>query len=345
MLSAMAYTEPAYSLAQVDSAGDILIESPNPDRLEEALTVINNWRASYAYPLNTFQMTLRNRTRQVDQQGIVSQRIKRLLAIDDKLRRYDFKLSDMQDIGGCRAVVSSVDKVYGLARIYNQSQWKHTLASGNDYIKNPKAKSGYRGIHLIYRHFSPVHPVYNGHKIEVQLRSSLQHTWATAVETADVFLRESLKVGRGPEEWKRFFILMGSAIALLENCKPVPRTPKKESELVVEIKQLIDKLGVMTRFKTFGQALRTIEAGPNMKNMHYLVLVLDPRANTTTVWGFKAGQSESATQHYVQLERDKPIGGDVVLVSVERAVNLQRAFPNYFLDTTSFLDTVRQVMS
>jgi hypothetical protein len=341
----MAYTEPAYSRAQVDAAGDILMGPPRPDRLEEALAVINNWRASHAYPLNTFQMTLRNRARQVDQRPIVSQRIKRLPAIEDKLRRYDFKLSEMQDIGGCRAVVSSVDQVYKLARIYEQSGWKHTLDSRNDYIKSPKAKSGYRGIHLIYRHFSPVHACYNGHKIEVQLRSSLQHTWATAVETADVFLREGLKVSRGPEEWKRFFVLMGSAIALREDCKRVPRTPKDEKQLVAEINELIEKLGVMTRFKTFGQALRLIETAPNVRNAHYLVLVLDPRANTMTVWGFKASQSESATERYLQLEREKAEGADVVLVSVEHAVDLQRAYPNYFLDTTLFLDTVREVIS
>ena len=36
---------------------------------------------------------------------------------------------------------------------------------------------------------------------------------------------------------------------------------------------------------------------------------------------------------------------DVVLVSVEPAATLKRAYPNYFLDTSVFLDTVREAVA
>jgi hypothetical protein len=51
-----------------------------------------------------------------------------------------------------------------------------------------------------------------------------------------------------------------------------------------------------------------------------------------------------ATDAYNALERasaDDP-AVDVVLVSVESLAQLRRAYPNYFLDTTVFLDAVVQ---
>ena len=41
--------------------------------------------------------------------------------------------------------------------------------------------------------------------IEIQLRTSLQHAWATVVETVDAFTNENLKFGAGSDDWKRFF--------------------------------------------------------------------------------------------------------------------------------------------
>ncbi len=43
--------------------------------------------------------------------------------------------------------------------------------------------------------------------IELQLRTRLQHEWATAVETMGTFLQSSLKSSQGPEEWLDFFSL------------------------------------------------------------------------------------------------------------------------------------------
>jgi ppGpp synthetase/RelA/SpoT-type nucleotidyltranferase len=62
-------------------------------------------------------------------------------------------LSQMQDIGGCRAVVASVARVEELHGLYLISSIKHRLARIDDYIENPQP-SGYRGVRLIYRYFS-----------------------------------------------------------------------------------------------------------------------------------------------------------------------------------------------
>ena len=124
------------------------------------------------------------------------------------MRRFDrMNLARMQDLGGCRAVVNSVEKVRALVGLYEKSPIKHKLVGQDDYIAHPQA-SGYRGIHLVYRYYSDRSPTYNGLQIKLQLRSPLQHAWATAVETVVTFLRQALKASQGHADWLRFFSLM-----------------------------------------------------------------------------------------------------------------------------------------
>src|SRR5436190_8817085 len=87
----MAWAVPNYTTAEVDAAGDTLIEPPqliSPDALETALDVINNWRSSHSFPLNTLQCGLRNRSREINPRSLVAQRIKRLSSIHNKLDRF-----------------------------------------------------------------------------------------------------------------------------------------------------------------------------------------------------------------------------------------------------------------
>src|SRR5262245_31879637 len=136
---------------------------------DEALDVINNWRSSHSFPLNTFQTGLRKKARGLDSRALVAQRLKRLSSIELKLELIpQMKLSRMQDIGGCRAVVRDVTTVRKLARLYAVSAMKHRLARVDDYIQHPK-ESGYRGIHCVYIYFSDRKTTYNGLRIEMQL--------------------------------------------------------------------------------------------------------------------------------------------------------------------------------
>ena len=153
----------------------------------------------------------------MDASPLVAQRTKRLNSIGLKLDREPrMKLSQMQDIGGCRAVVKSVVAVRRLHDFYrDESEMKHKFSKCDDYIKQPRL-SGYRGIDLVHRFHSDkkAGEPWNGLKIEMQLRSQYQHAWATAVETVGTFLGEALKSASGPDEWLRFFALMGSVISL-----------------------------------------------------------------------------------------------------------------------------------
>lgn len=89
------------------------------------------------------------------------------------------KLTTMQDIGGCRAVVSTLQGAHQLADAYQELAVLGRLDVSDttpraNYIAQPKA-GGYRGIHLIgrYQTTSPRHEVWKGARIEIQIRTRL----------------------------------------------------------------------------------------------------------------------------------------------------------------------------
>lgn len=345
-LNMAAWAIPKYSREQVDSAGATLAGRGAPTiALPEAIAIINNWRASHSFPLNTFQNGLRQRAKRVGSGGIVAQRTKRLSSISAKLKRFrKLNLSLIQDIAGCRAVVSSVEEVNKLVSAYKSSNLKHKLIDSDDYIATPK-RSGYRSYHLIYSYFSDRNDTYNGLKIEIQIRSPLQHAWATAVETVGTFIGQSLKSSQGEKDWLRFFSLMGTAIALKEKCNPVPDTPVNRDQLKSEIQDYADRLGVIEHLHAFGTALQRL-ARPT-RDAHYYLLQLDSTKKVVQIKAYRQDQLELASSDYAEAEAlilsGQP-GTDAVLVSVDSMSALRRAYPNYFADTGKFTAMVSEAI-
>ena len=140
----MEWVTPQFPRGRVDAAGRALVRPDTEfDEYEDSLAVINNWRSAHSRPLYTFRFGLRRYAEAVDPNALVAQRIKRLSSIHFKLlMRPSMRLSQMQDIGGCRAVVSSVEAVSALHARYKSSEIKHKLICTDDYIATPKA-SGY----------------------------------------------------------------------------------------------------------------------------------------------------------------------------------------------------------
>lgn len=332
---------------RIDRAGKVLAKSEHgSEAYNEALDIINNWRASHNYPLNTFKVTLRRYASQIDSSFLVAQRIKRISSINHKIERFKtLRLSQMQDIGGCRVILSGVKEVYRLVEKYEKSDLKHLKDDKDDYIAKPKP-SGYRGVHLIYKYNSDKIDTYNGMYIEIQIRTRLQHAWATAVETVGTFLAQPLKSSLGEEKWLRFFALMGSVIALREGSTTlVPNTPTTKTELIKELRTIANELNVISSLKMFGQALNVGEEQTTKKN-YYFLLKLEPNEQRMTVTGYTKKELDLASEQYLKVEKEIAdiVGADAVLVSVDSLTALKRAYPNYFLDTQVFLQELKDVL-
>jgi putative GTP pyrophosphokinase len=104
----MAYISvPTESKSKINKAGKILTQDSFFNTgYQEALDLANRWRACHAYPINTFQATLRQKVQACSGEPIVAQRLKRMPTIIDKLTRFpNMQLTTMQDIAGLRAVL------------------------------------------------------------------------------------------------------------------------------------------------------------------------------------------------------------------------------------------------
>jgi ppGpp synthetase/RelA/SpoT-type nucleotidyltranferase len=343
----MPWPTPLFTRNEVNKAGRILASSdPNSDDLEWAHQVLANWRACHGYPINTFQSTLRDKLESLDlKDSIVAQRLKRTPSIIGKLRRFDkMQLARMQDIGGLRAVVSSLADARQLQIAYKKSRFKHELVTEKDYITAPKP-DGYRGIHLVFRYKNPVAPAYEGLAVELQIRTKLQHTWATAVETMSTFLGEALKARQGSEQWLKFFEVTGSAFAYLENCPLVrgyENLSKDETFQRVSIAER--ELSVLDKLQAFSFALQGL-IKPGQGTYH--LIVLDTSNKTVEVQPYAKADLQKAVDDYMASEARAEKGEKIeaVLVAAGPITLLRKAYPNYFLDTTAFVDHVRQIIS
>ncbi len=308
-----------------------------PFDILDAIAIINNWRAAHAFPLNTMQVRLRAKAGQIGYPpAFIAQRIKRLPAIESKLRRLKhINLVEMQDIGGCRAVVSINTQVKRLSKLYQSGRIRHERERKNDYIQEP-TPDGYRGFHLVYRYYSDRTERYNGQRIEVQIRSRLQHAWATAVEAVDTFAAQQLKINQGSEDWERFFALMGSCMAIREHTPLIPNTPENEHELYDELAHLANELNVRERLLAIGATVQYLR---KESDAHYYLIDLDITNRKMSVSRYTKQQAGEATRRLAELEleyRGHP-DKDVLLVSVSSIDELRKMYPNYRADTSIFL--------
>ncbi len=168
--------------------------------LADARAVLSNFRSAHAFPLNAVTVTVRQKALSINQNAVVAQRLKRLPTILDKLTRIPtMSVTTMHDLGGCRVILETVDEVEKLVEeLRDLPRARNRVTRVYDYIHDdpgPKS-SGYRGMHLAYE-YGASKPEYHGLRIELQVRTQLQHAWATAVETMDLFSGSELKYGKG----------------------------------------------------------------------------------------------------------------------------------------------------
>jgi ppGpp synthetase/RelA/SpoT-type nucleotidyltranferase len=165
------------SKSQVAKAGSTLRKwlrdelGSDDDRVVQAYDCLLNYRAAYTNPLASANMGLRSMVKSAGCQVEVSQRLKRVPTILDKLQREPtLSLSNMQDVGGVRAVL---DTVADIRRVESRIKKNRPLVGYSDYIVHPR-ESGYRGVHLVVD--------YRERHIEIQLRTRTMHDWAVTVE-------------------------------------------------------------------------------------------------------------------------------------------------------------------
>lgn len=366
VIIAMNWTEIKYKRTEVDRAGDVLInKNSTPQKVEQATNVLDNWRSAHSFPLHIFKKRLKEKSDNIAKtpSPLVVQRLKRNPAILKKLqRKYDrskptMKLSQMQDIGGCRSVLPNVDLARKLCNEYyhidkntkgKHCDLKHEFKNKKDYIDSPK-DDGYRSIHLIYKYYSDKRDIYNGLQIEIQIRSKLQHIWATAVETVGHFTKQALKSNEGAKKWLRFFRLISAVFANIEGTTRVPNTPNDSDELYRQVKRLTKSLQVIEKINSWTKVLEFMgqREKTELHKPHFYLLELDIDNKQLTIATFEKNQEEKASTAYSKAEKRASLENpnkDIVLVEASTTKELKKAYPNYFLDMKEFTTMLKNYL-
>ena len=328
----------SYSMKDVKRAGELIAgrHPMNPGTLE-AFKIANAWREDHAYPMRSIRCQLIWYMRHLELEGVTAARLKRMQAIRRKLTRIGLNLSQLQDLGGCRAVVPKIADVSALVGVLRDRS-RHHLRAENDYINNPKP-DGYRSHHLMFNFRGRGQAkYYNDRRIEVQIRTRMQHSWATAVEAVGLFRGEDLKGNKGNPDWLRLFKLMSAEFAVAEGC-PEPSDVPNHQKRVAEIKALNKTLQATATLENLSNAVRwtDIAIAPSSKPSYYLIKY-DNATNQVSVEPFFA--PSTAMQSYEKAElADNESGNDttnIVLVEADKLENMKEAYPNYFGDVQLF---------
>lgn len=303
--------------------------------------VAYSWRDSHAYPTRRIRHELLSNVRRGKKSGLTASRLKRMDSIKRKLAYSSTKLNQMQDLGGCRAIMNSISEVEAMVNLYRSGGTVHTVRTDTDYIAAPR-NSGYRGHHFVleFRPTASGEDVFAGRRIEVQIRTRLQHCWSTAVEAIGTARGEELKSGRGDKDWLRFFTLMASEIAAEEGCHLVPGTHQDSTTRISELRDLDRKLGAATFLENINDAF-DVSSTIRDKHAKFFLIQIDNRRKVITVESF--GWIGAATGAYSSQEHSNS-EINTVLVEVDKVGSLKEAYPNYFMDVGLFAERVRKAL-
>ena len=294
------------------------------------MDTLHEWRRAHIAPMQRLNMYARGRVKGVNQ-AIVAQRLKRIPTIISKLKDANIHcdLYSMQDIGGVRVVLEDVVQVEDFIKKTHKKTQCRKQTNAYDYISHPKP-SGYRGFHLVFDDMCGNMTM----PVELQVRSTLQHLWAMALESFDVMNKTNLKRGHGDRNTDMFMRYCSALFSIVEN-RPVMEEFAKTS-----VKKIISKIDGM---QTTLQKLRLFTVSPDsifgyIKQNGYYLLLLDAKSKTVNV-NWYGNDIETADKQYLNAEKvffnDPSMA--VVLVEANDVNNLQRAYPSYFLDNMEFI--------
>lgn len=336
-----------YSRNKINVAGQALLGGPETGfPFFDANLIIEDWRSLHMVPL---EHLVKEITKILTDAGVSasfsSHRLKRMTSIIAKLRHNStMRLGGVQDIGGARFVFEDIPSLLKAKDVIANATLDNFIPDRElyDYVtsegKGPK-ESGYRSIHFVYKYVSD-NPDYDGLRIELQIRTRLQHDWAMAVETAELLSQSPLKAGLGDKYWMDFFKLASAVFAKREGM-PVEQTfvTMTEQDFCIEYSKLEKKCRFLEQLEGLVSAVKITEQ--HSLAVGYAVIFIHFADRKVQLRHYSNEELDAAARYYSDVE--KSINNNeaaVVLVSVSDMKELQEAYPSYFLNASEFVQAL-----
>lgn len=335
-----------YSRNQINKFGNIVLGSKDESEVSETQQKIDEWRNSHLSVMDKLYASI---SKEFEENGIKyvlsSQRLKRMSSIILKLDLHpDMGLGGLCDIGGIRFVFEDVITLQRAIDLCSSiCPEGFSKMAPRDYINHPK-DSGYRSYHLVFKRESD-NKVEEGLKIELQLRTKLQHNWATAVETAGLISNTSIKSGQGSDEWQDFFRVVSALFSMKES---LPRNEVFANYTRSQLLREFNRIDSQKQYVDLLSALKTtIVKGQDERYKNgYQVLFVEFEPKTVKIYSFQKNDGEKATALYSQLESQIEEGKEaVVMVNVKNKEELKQAYQSYFLNANEFIAEMMEYKS
>jgi putative GTP pyrophosphokinase len=182
---------------QVDRLGDRLRKG---DISGDDLRLLDSYRRSFSDAYENVVGQIRDRL-ELEPTGRPA---KSTTSIIDKLQRESVRLSQVQDIGGCRLTVADITTQDEVVAQIETLFDKVSIVDRRDHPSH-----GYRAVHMIVDCF--------GKLIEIQIRTALQHRWAEVSEKISDVVDAAIKYGEGDPKVLSFLTVASDEIMVVES--------------------------------------------------------------------------------------------------------------------------------
>ena len=325
---------------------------------EEEKLEFDNFREAHNIIIKLFTIELKKVN--FSKQHLTASRNKRIETIISKLCRPEKpKLDRIHDIAGTRIIFENIKSLEDYIDILENTELVNFKEKINEdknrynYIKNPKS-DGYRSIHKVFYYSSNIpystlnEKSFNleNKKIELQLRTRLQHIWATTVEIYDIINKSNIKTGTHNKLETKEGLFFKNCSLVFEGI---------ESNDVEKIKININKI---FRDKDLVEIYNRLKGIKNIKNIQLpktlgsdevFILITDLNKGKTTFFTTEPIEKNDKQDtflinaSYRRLEEKNTKGEYILLLlTLGDIKKLKNVYPNYFLNTNKFISILKK---
>ncbi|GAB2738778.1 hypothetical protein GCM10027019_18500 [Melaminivora jejuensis] len=320
--------------SKIDRAGIALAKDSfrNVDEMIELEDVFDEYRKSHLEPLSETTLELQRWLNEYGHDYYIAQRLKRKPQIIRKLNRLSVRLTQLQDIGGCRIIVEKnelVDQIIEFLKGKIASTEELKLVRITDYREKGRDITGYRSVHLLLER--------SGKKLELQLRSRIQHYWAESIERTSVIYGHHLKESEGDEKVISYFQKLSDAFFEIES----GRTPSVRSRLEIDVakKNAEEIIRKHSLSKTIDSHVNediiltlTEKERRSSSPINNWIIVFDWSSGKFVSWDIVGKTPDEAIKAYVHYENQFPVekNFEVVLIGSSHVATVRRTHSHYF---------------
>ena len=325
---------------------------------EEEKLEFDNFREAHNIIIKLFTIELKKVN--FSKQHLTASRNKRIETIISKLCRPEKpKLDRIHDIAGTRIIVENIKSLEDYIDILENTELVNFKEKINEdknrynYIKNPKS-DGYRSIHKVFYYSSNIpystlnEKSFNleNKKIELQLRTRLQHIWATTVEIYDIINKSNIKTGTHNKLETKEGLFFKKCSLVFEGIES--NDVEKIKININEIFRDKDLVEIYNRLKGI-KNIKNIQLPKTLGSDEVFILITDLNKGKTTFFTTDPIEKNDKQDtflinaSYRRLEEKNTKGEYILLLlTLGDIKKLKNVYPNYFLNTNEFISILKK---